>query len=157
MMVGFILTFVLLLVPPSLICGTTTTINVADSGSLQLSSFPDELTISGSLNVTYTVTGVDLDEKLPLNIEVTDNLLTPLYEDSTTVLYDQEAKSYTKSVPVTFSSSGQMPLQEQPILVTVSTSFHNITVEVMSHITDNRGKHELHTTLLSRRSLKVLL
>ena len=161
MMVGFILTSVLLLVLPSLICGTTTRINVTDSGSLQLSSFPDNLTISDSLNVTCIYTGKDKPgaNDLRLNIKVTDNLLTPLYyEDNKKIGYDMEADSYTKNVQVTFSSSsGQMALQEQPIRVTVSTSFHDISVEVTSNITDNRGKHELHKALLSQRSLKVVI
>jgi hypothetical protein len=137
-MVVRLLTSVLLLVLPSLVYGSTTTIKVRnDSGSLQLSSSPDKVNISGSLTVNVSVTGVVPDD-LPLTIEVADNLLTPVYEDRQLTL---DNGILGKSVPVTFSSSSQVPLQEESIHVRVSITFDGTSVDAESYIIDNRGEH----------------
>jgi hypothetical protein len=148
-MVVRLFTPVLLLVLPSFVYGSTTTINVFnDSGSLELSSSPDNVTISGSLSVTVCIAGEvsvnNLPTDLPLKIEVADNLLTPKYKDNIELVRVKGVKGcrgFGDSVPVTFSSSSQVPLQQRPIPVTISTTLDGTPAVVKSQIIDNRGEH----------------
>ena len=146
-MVVRLLTSVLLLVLPSLVYGNSITRKVLHgSGSLQLSSSPDRVALSGILNVTVNLTAAvtpDLVADLPLDIEVTDNSITPMYKDKH---FEIIRGDYCKSIPVMFNSSSKMPLHEEPIPVRISMSFDNTLVSVTSSIVDNRGKHKVIIT-----------
>ena len=148
-MVVRLLTSALLLVLPSLIYGSSTTRKVLNgTGSLQLSSSPDRVAISGTLNITINLTAAitpDLVEDLPLDIEVIDNSITPMYEDKN---FEVIRGGYCKSILVTFNSSSKMPLHEEPIPVRISMTFDNTLVAVTPtpSIVDDRGEHKFVIT-----------
>ena len=136
-------TFMLLFVLSSVIYGTNITIEVLNgSGSLQLSSFPDRVAISGVLDVIVNLTGRislnDIPDDLPLNIVVADSGINPVYRD---LNLKHQSGYLTKTVPVIFSSSSKIPLLKEPVPVRISVSFAGTPVEVTSNIIESRGKH----------------